>query len=82
MSTGQELENIKKQLDEVKAKQIESATRLKDLEVDKQQLLAECQKLGVDPKGIEHALKDKQTEIDRLIKEVKDGLEQFNVINA
>jgi hypothetical protein len=82
MSAEQELVEIKKKLDDIKTKQIESATRLKNLEEDKKKLLNECTELGVDPKGIDEALKAKQKEIDTLITEVKNGLEQFNVINT
>ena len=82
MSVEQELATIKGKLDDLKTQKIESATRLKGLEEDKKQLLAECKELGVDPKDINKAIEAKEKEIKAMIETIKGSLEQFNVVNA
>ena len=82
MSIEQELASIKSKLDDLKTQKIESATRLQGLEGDKKKLLSECTKFGVDPKEINTAIASKEKDINDLVTNVKNGLEQVNVISA
>ena len=49
MSVEETLATLKKKIDTINTKKIENATKLHALEEEKNQLLSECQRLGVDP---------------------------------
>ena len=52
------------------------------IQEDKQKLLVECQEVGVNPKEIDKAISDKETEIKAIVETIKGSLEQLDVISA
>jgi hypothetical protein len=52
MNIDDEILKLKRELESIQVRKIETTTRLQTLESEKEQLLEECKALGVDPKGI------------------------------
>lgn len=82
MSIDDDILKLKRELESVQIRKIETTTRLQTLEAEKAQLLAECQALGVDPKGIEAAILEQETTLAKEVKEIQAQLEQFNAVRA
>lgn len=77
MSLEQDLLNLKTKSEKLNTLKIETATKLSSLEEEKNRLLAECQTLGVDPAGIEQAVKDTEA---ALLQEISTLTEQVNTV--
>lgn len=77
MSIEQDLLSLKTKSEKLNTLKIETATKLTSLEEEKARLLAECQVLGVDPAGIEQAVKDAEAQLQQ---EVATLTEQVNTV--
>jgi len=70
---------IKKQLEEIHTRKIQTATRLKSLEMEKEELLRECHLLNVDPHKIDETIKQHEELINRELKLIEQELKKFYV---
>lgn len=82
MSIDDDILRLKRELESIQVRKIETATRLQTLESEKAQLLEECKALGVDPKGIEAAIQQQEEELSKEVKDIKAQLEQFNAFRS
>ena len=64
MSIEETLSTLKRKIDTINTRRIENATRLQALEQEKVSLLAECQKLGVDPSQLEQVVISEEARLD------------------
>ncbi len=82
MSIDDDIMSLKRELENIKIRKIQTDTKLKSLEEEKVKLLAECEALGVQPKGIEDAIKLQEDLIAAEVKSIREQLDQFNVVRA
>jgi chromosome segregation ATPase len=82
VSIDDDILRLKRELESIQVRKIETATRLQTLESEKAQLLEECKALGVDPKGIEAAIQQQEEELSKEVKDIKAQLEQFNAFRS
>lgn len=80
MSIDDDILKLKRELESVQIRKIETNTKLQALETEKAQLLAECQALGVDPKGIEAAIQEQEAALAKEVKDIQAQLDQFNAV--
>lgn len=64
MSIEDTLSALKRKIDSINTKKIENATKLQGLEQEKASLLAECQKLGVDPAQLEQVVASEEAKLN------------------
>jgi len=67
MNIEDTLSSLKRKIDSINTKKIENQTKLHGLEEEKQNLLIECQKLGVDPAALESIVVDEETKLNNEI---------------
>lgn len=60
MSVEERLVALKSKSDKLNTLRIETQTKLKALEEEKEKLLAECKELGVDPQRLEETVKEEE----------------------
>lgn len=65
MSIEDTLSALKRKIDSIHTKKIENATKLQGLEQEKASLLAECQKLGVDPSQLEQVVANEEAKLNQ-----------------
>ncbi len=83
MSVEQEILDLKKKLDDINTKRIQTSTRLAALEEEKNKLLEECRLLGVkDPKKIEEEIKAQEALIASELASLKAELEGAHALSA
>jgi predicted nucleic acid-binding Zn-ribbon protein len=82
VSIDDEIINIKRELEAIKVRKIQTDTKLKSLEEEKAKLLTECEALGVQPKGIDDAIRQQEELIEKEVREIKEQLDQFHVARA
>lgn len=80
MSIDDDILKLKRELESIHVRKIETSTKLQALETEKAQLLIECQALGVDPKGIEAAIQQQEEALAKEVKDIQAQLEQFNAV--
>lgn len=80
MSIDDDILRLKRELESIQVRKIETSTKLQALEAEKDQLLAECQALGVDPKGIETAIAEQEAALAKEVNDIKSQLDQFNAV--
>jgi hypothetical protein len=82
MNIEDTLSALKKKIDSINTKKIENQTKLHGLEEEKANLLAECQKLGVDPASLEKIVIEEEaklnSEIVKLESEIGQVYEQLS----
>jgi predicted nucleic acid-binding Zn-ribbon protein len=82
MNIEDTLSALKRKIDSINTKRIENATKLHTLEEEKATLVAECQKLGVDPANLEKIVVEEEaklnSEITKLETDVAKVYEQIN----
>jgi chromosome segregation ATPase len=78
MTLEEQILQIKKQIDEIKTKKIQTATELKNLEKEKEKLLQECIILNVQPQKIQETIEEQEKKIYKEITEVQQMLELFD----
>jgi prefoldin subunit 5 len=74
MNIEDTLSSLKKKIDSINTKKIENATKLSGLEQEKETLLAECQKLGVDPANLEKIVVDEETKLNSEIAKLESEI--------
>ena len=79
MNNQETLTNVKKQLEDIKTRRIQVATKLKSLESEKEELLRECELLNVDPQNIQETINTFEEQINKDLAELKQSLENFYV---
>jgi prefoldin subunit 5 len=84
MNIEDTLSSLKRKIEQISNKKIENQTKLHALEEEKNTLLAECSKLGVDPAILESVVRDEEAklnnEIEKLSSEITtvyDQIERF-----
>ena len=82
MSIDDEIVSIKRELETIKIRKIQTDTKLKSLEEEKTKLLADCEALGVPSKGIEDAIKLQEDLLAAEVKSIKEQLDKFNAVRA
>ena len=82
MSIDDEIVKVKKDLEQIKTKRIQTKERLRTLENEKEALLRECKLLGVDPTKVEEVITEESKKIEIALKEIKTTLEQFHVTGS
>lgn len=76
MSVDQEIQDLKRKLEENNTKRIQTATKLSALEDEKNRLLEECKTLGVvDPKKIDEEILAQEQAIANELATIKAKLE-------
>jgi uncharacterized membrane protein YebE (DUF533 family) len=82
MNIEDTLSSLKRKIDSINTKKIENATKLQGLEQEKAALLAECQKLGVDPSQLEQIVTSEEaklnSEVAKLELEINQTYEQLS----
>lgn len=83
MSVDQDIADLKKKLDDINTKRIQTATKLAALEEEKGKLLEECKTLGVvDPKKIDEEIKAQEAAIAKELEAIKQELEGTHAFTA
>jgi len=82
MSIDDDILKLKRELESIQVRKIETATRLQTLENEKEQLLEECKILGVEPKGIESVIQQQENILAKEVKDIKTQLENFNAFRT
>ena len=79
MTLDERILRIKHQVEDIKTRKIQTATRLKTLEDEKEELLRECHLLNVDPHKIEEAILQQEEIINKELAEIEGELKNFYV---
>jgi predicted nucleic acid-binding Zn-ribbon protein len=74
MNIEDTLSSLKRKIDSINTKKIENATKLHALEEEKANLLAECQKLGVDPAQLEKIVADEEAKLNSEIAKLENEI--------
>lgn len=83
MSVDQDIADLKKKLDEINTKRIQTSTKLTALDEEKVKLLADCKTLGVvDPKKIDEEIKAQEAAIAQELESIKKELEGSHALTA
>ena len=83
MSVDQEIAELKKKLEDINTKRIQTSTKLAALEEEKIRLLEECKALGVvDPKKIDEEIKAQEIALTVELNSIKEELEGTHAISA
>lgn len=83
MSVDQEIQELKRKLEENNTKRIQTATKLSALEEEKVRLLDECKVLGVvDPKKIDEEIAAQEQAIANELAAIKESLSGTHAISA
>lgn len=77
MSLDRKISDLKKLIEEVKTERIRTSTKLKSLEEEKQILLGECQKLGVDPKRLSETIVEMESQLQKELDELQRQIELY-----
>lgn len=76
MTVDQEILDLKRKLEDINTKRIQTATKLSALEEEKARLLEECKTLGVqDPKKIDEEIKAQELLLHNELTEIKAQLD-------
>jgi len=80
MTIDEQLISVKKELESLKEQKIQNVTRLKSLEEEKQELLRQCDVLGVEPQKIDEIIKEQEELIGKEIALLKITLGEFDAL--
>lgn len=83
MTVEQEIVDLKRKLEEINTKRIQTTTKLAALEEEKNKLLEECKLLGVkDPKKIDEEIREQESKIAVEVEAIKRELEGTHAFTA
>ena len=77
MNLDEQLIKVKKEIESIKVKKIQLTERLKALDAEKEQLLTECQTLGVEPQKIAEAIQTQEQVLTNDLNELSQMLLQI-----
>jgi chromosome segregation ATPase len=80
MTIEDQIKKIKQEVESIKTRKIQTATRLRTLEQEKENLLLECNALNVDPAKIEDVIKEQEVKIEKELQDLQKLLNEFNTI--
>jgi len=78
MGLDQQIQELKRKLDDLKTRKIQNETRLKSLEEEKQHLLKECEKLNTNPKKIADVIIEQERIVEAEMTKLQLELGRFN----
>lgn len=77
MSLEQDLINLKAKSEKLNSLRIETSTKIKGLEAERDKLLEECYELGIDPTLIEQVLKKEESALKENVRLLDEQLDSI-----
>ncbi|MGM0501483.1 MAG: hypothetical protein ACQERJ_03045 [Bacillota bacterium] len=78
----EEIDEIKKKLDQANNLKVRSETKLENLEEEKEKLLAEIREEGIEPEELEEEIDNLESELEELIEKAKELLPEDKILEG